>query len=181
MLILAPLVLVARVPPRREVVDEWLEVQRSGDVDRMMDALPEEPVLDLHFGGGYRGAGPARQALEWRAATGSAFEVEREIENDDADGRLALLVRERSRVYDLLGHSPRYEMFYYVRGRGVSAELAVRGDRETDAALADSLAAFAAWLEPAERAALFADGRPRWTGETAGPWLDRLAAWRAAR
>lgn len=180
--IAVPLVLVARAPDRRDIVDRWLAVQRTGDIAAMEAMLTGEPVLEVPPAGRYPGAAAARDALEWRRATGSALEVEREIENDDADGRLALAVTERSRALDLLGVRPTYQVYYYVRGQRIFTELALPEDRRADAALADSLAAFARWLEardPAEGAALFDRARPVWTGRTAARWLAALEEWRA--
>lgn len=182
MAIAVPLVLVARAPDRREVVDRWLALQRAGDVAAMESMLVDDPVLEVPPAGRYPGPAAAREALEWRRATGSTLRVEREIENDDADGRLALVVSERSRALDLLGVHPVYQIFYYVRGQRIASELTIPEDRRTDAALADSLAAFARWLEardPAERATLFDGARPVWTGRTADRWLAALEAWRA--
>lgn len=180
----APLILVARAPDPREVVDAYLAAIERGDVDAALGMLTSEAMLEVPFAGKYRGGDGARDALEWRAAAGYRLEIHRVLERDDSDGRLALAVREESRVLDLLGARQRYQSHYYVRGDRVRGEMWIPTDRASDAAARDSLAAFERWLEsehPGERADLFARGQPRWSGRTADLWLTRLEEWRAGR
>lgn len=181
---LVPLVLVARAPDPRDVVDAYLAAIERGDVDAAFGMLDGGSMLEVPLAGKYRGDRGARDALEWRAAAGSRWEVLRVLERDDSDGRLALEVREESRVLDLLGAEQRYQFHFFVGDDRVRGEMWIPADRAADAAAADSLAAFARWLDaahPGERAGLYAGGRPRWTGATAGRWLARLEEWRAGR
>ena len=179
-----PLALVARAPGPRDVVDAYLAAIERGDVDAAFALLADEPVLETPLAGKHVGGSAARAALEWRAATGYRLEVERLVELDESDGRVSLAVRERSRVLDLLGAEQRYQSHYYVSGRRIRREMWIPSDRAADAAMRDSLNAFARWLgsaHPGERDELFDRSRPRWSDGTADRWLARLEEWRAGR
>ncbi|HUG37263.1 MAG TPA: hypothetical protein VML54_09960 [Candidatus Limnocylindrales bacterium] len=181
---LVPLVLVARAPGMRDAVDAYLAAIERGDADAAFDLLASDPMLVIPLAGPYGGERAARDAIEWRVAVDHRLHVDRVLERDDSDGRLALEVRAESRVLDLLGAEQRYQAHYFVRGGRVRGEMWLPADRAADAAARDSLAAFGRWLDaehPGDRDALFEAGGPRWTGRTADLWLARLEEWRAGR